>query len=369
MSQSASHTRTSLPERNLDVLRSIAVLAVFADHLGIATGFSAVGWYGYWAGRGGVLMFFVHTALVLMASLERNPDDDHWVRTFYIRRAFRIYPLAIVAIVAILLLGIPPVNSHQGIIPPFVMPDLATIVANLALVQNLFGLHKVGVVLWTLPIEVEMYVLLPACYLVARRYGVRGALGLIAAAVLVFLLVERDLVRGAWRLQQIARFAPCFLGGVLAYAVLRWRRTGAGRRDGANHRIPPWLWFAWLPLGIVLMSMLAPPRAWAGPEWIFALVLGGSIPFVRDLAPGRLAVVTHTIARYSYGFYLAHVPAMWAAFVVLRPAHWLIQWSVLAVLLVLLPWIGYHAVELPGIRFGTRLAGRRATLAATAPAP
>lgn len=360
----ATRGRTTLPERNLDALRATAVLLVFADHLGISAGVDAVAWYGYWAGRCGVLLFFVHTALVLMASLERNAADPHWVRTFYVRRAFRIYPLAIATVATVLLLAIPPVNSRNGIVPAFVMPDWPTIVANLALVQNLFGLHKVGVVLWTLPIEVEMYVLLPACYVIARRHGVGGAARLIAIAAIAFALIRYDLLRGGWRIRQLARFAPCFLGGVLAYALLRVRQAHEGRK-----RIPPWMWIASLPVSVVLMAAIAFPPSWALADWLFALAVGATIPFVRDAGPGRLAALAKTIAKYSYGFYLAHVPAMWAAFVVLRPAHWLVQWSVLAALLVALPWAAYHAIERPGIRLGLWLTGRMAPLEATAPAP
>ena len=80
---------TKLPERNLNVLRASAVMAVLVDHLANAANHSMA-----LLGRVGVLMFFVHTACVLMASLERNPSTF----AFYVRRAFRIYPLAIAVV-------------------------------------------------------------------------------------------------------------------------------------------------------------------------------------------------------------------------------------------------------------------------------
>ena len=89
---------------NLDFLRAVAVLLVLAQHLGrrlyedpsngIAT--SHLGLFG-------VLIFFVHTSLVLMYSMERGGLHGRGLlKDFYIRRIFRIYPLSILAIIAAL---------------------------------------------------------------------------------------------------------------------------------------------------------------------------------------------------------------------------------------------------------------------------
>src|SRR5690242_10083259 len=91
-------------DSNLDVLRSVAVLSVFLTHaLQVMAGNTfgdhlAYGMDTYSLGRIGVLIFFVHTSLVLMESLERTATKlCGWplIRYFYIRRAFRIYPLSI----------------------------------------------------------------------------------------------------------------------------------------------------------------------------------------------------------------------------------------------------------------------------------
>src|SRR6185312_1410325 len=106
---------TALPERNLDLLRAMAVLSVVVCHLMAATGMS-VGYGRYVAstlGDFGVYVFFVHTALVLMGSLEREGIRAGWVTSFYIRRAFRIYPLAIVAILLVVATG-EPASGHAA---------------------------------------------------------------------------------------------------------------------------------------------------------------------------------------------------------------------------------------------------------------
>ena len=55
----------------------------------------------------GVLMFFIHTSLVLMMSLERL-GEVRTIQRFYVRRAFRIYPLAVLTVLIALLIRVPP---------------------------------------------------------------------------------------------------------------------------------------------------------------------------------------------------------------------------------------------------------------------
>src|SRR5256885_16216755 len=97
MIDNATHdsTKTVLPERNLDVLRAVAVLLVLADHVFAATAHASGTWNWNWAvGRLGGLLFFVHTSLVLMSSLEGGGSAPGWAKRFYLRSPFRILPSA-----------------------------------------------------------------------------------------------------------------------------------------------------------------------------------------------------------------------------------------------------------------------------------
>ena len=120
---------------NLDALRAFAVLLVLADHVleTVDGGGGAFHPLDQSLGRLGVLLFFVHTCFVLMASLERKGESG-WTlaRAFYVRRAFRIYPLAIVCVLAVVAAGV-PVRPWEA----FRFPDAANLVANLLLVTNL----------------------------------------------------------------------------------------------------------------------------------------------------------------------------------------------------------------------------------------
>src|SRR6266850_1776977 len=87
---------------NLDFLRAIAVLLVLAQHLCRRMHVEHIGWAPTTSlGLFGVLLFFVHTSLVLMYSMERSGLHGALLfKDFCIRRIFRIYPLSILAVAA-----------------------------------------------------------------------------------------------------------------------------------------------------------------------------------------------------------------------------------------------------------------------------
>jgi peptidoglycan/LPS O-acetylase OafA/YrhL len=209
--------------RNLDFLRTVAVLCVFTTHLIYflsGTGQSLVrGIPVYLLGQTGVLLFFVHTALVLMRSMERMRGRN-LVVNFYVRRIFRIYPLSIVCIGAVLLFRIPVGN----LVETFTKNE---IISNLLLVQNLHPYKSVSAPLWSLPYEVQMYLMLPAIFFLLKRFPTKLSVLLLWVAIC-----------GAEPFAPVLlEYVPCFLGGVLAYQLSK-ERTFA---------LPSWV----LPISIV----------------------------------------------------------------------------------------------------------------------
>jgi len=341
---------TKLPERNLDVLRTTAVACVLADHLAYPWT-SHIGPVTTWdLGRIGVLLFFVHTSLVLMASLERicKPAGHarHWVAQFYVRRAFRIYPFAIATVIATVMIGIP--SAVRSLTHPvvFVPPDRLTVLANLALVQNILARPDLQGVLWSLPLEVQMYVLLPALYLVARKERSWPVLAAFAAVSAASLAVRFAPIPGIWRLTFLI-YGPCFMSGVLAYHLARRARP----------RVPAWGW----PLVLVTtfcVFLASQPDAWH-PErgWLACLVLGAMIPFVRDLPESFATRAAAQVAKYSYGVYLVHRPLLWVWFIQLGSLPRAAQWGGWTLSLVAVSVGGYHLLEEPLINLGRSLAG------------
>jgi peptidoglycan/LPS O-acetylase OafA/YrhL len=309
---------------NLDLLRAIAVSFVVASHLPHYAQVPVPAWYDQNVlGRFGVAMFFVHTVLVLMQSLHERRES---AGQFFLRRAFRIYPLSIA--VVLITAGLFAAGGRAM--------DAGTLASNLLLVQNITGHRAYPSPLWTLPYEVQMYLVLPLLYgVTAMDQPVAKVALLWCAGVLVAALGPSPLV-----------YLPCFLPGVLAF-TLRDRPKFLG----------PWALLAVIALGAAVIPVLVTQGVPEVPMfWAACLVLGVVIPHCREIPAGRIAAVAGVVATYSYGVYITHVYAMSMAFPDLKagPA----EWASCAVLLVALSWVAYRLIEQPGIRLGQRLADR-----------
>lgn len=160
----------------------------------------------------------------------------------------------------------------------------------------------------------------------------------------------------------ILRFVPCFLGGVIAWRLIR---------EGYRRRLPDWLW----PVAIVTVSLIwmtANKKYYPLSIGVFGLCFGVTIPLFREIQWNAARTGAKIIARYSYGIYLTHFPIM--VFVLLnnrryprfKIIHQLPPLSHYArpinTTLVLLFTAGaslalYHLIEDPGIRLGQAVAG------------
>ncbi len=144
------------------VVRDHTCLALRRHHLGR--------WDPAWLGVMGVFLFFVHTALVLMWSLERKPHT----LDFYLRRVFRIYPLAWLAIGFALITHAPTAGNVVDFFGHFHV-TFADVVTHGLLLQDLrAGTPPIVNVMWTLPLEAQMYVVLPALFSLCARASAWG---------------------------------------------------------------------------------------------------------------------------------------------------------------------------------------------------
>jgi peptidoglycan/LPS O-acetylase OafA/YrhL len=335
---------------NLDLLRTIAVSAVLVDHLmstlHIHAGYTNMDVLDFFAsiGQAGVLAFFVHTALVLMYSLERlHAVYPRVTWRFYVRRIFRIYPLAIFTVLLAFAFHVPSFTWKDS-------PQITTgiLAANLLLVQNLITKVSIIAPLWSLPYEVQMYVVLPALYLLARRK--RGLLYI--AALLGSSYIFGLLLFSLGHLG-MAAFIPYFLCGVLVYTL----------RNRQKKVIPAFLWIPFLLVLIAIFCwvntyqsdspIMVTPTFWSA--WIFGLILALSLNAFKESKARPVNVVADKVALYSYGMYLLHLPVLYLVFMKLEIPNV----ALAIVLYFLLTGVGsiatFHLIESPFIKIGKKL--------------
>jgi peptidoglycan/LPS O-acetylase OafA/YrhL len=170
---------------DVQALRGLAVLGVVLYHAGLLSG-----------GFVGVDVFFVISGFVIgRVLLKRLTSEQKPLRGFYARRAWRILPalavtLAVIVLVSPLLapIGARLVTSATGVAS-------ALFVANVYLYQATLGgyfadaadlnplLHT-----WSLSVEEQFYLVIPACLLIAWRVGSRTPLTKMRVVVTVSIL-------------------------------------------------------------------------------------------------------------------------------------------------------------------------------------
>ncbi len=278
-------------------------------------------------------IFFVHTSYVLMRALARLPERDRALR-FYVRRVFRIYPLSILVVSIVVLAGIPPFPTRIYQWPGW--PDVAS---NLALVQNVTLAPSVLDPLWSLPYEVQMYLVLPSLFLWVTHPRAPAPILVWLLAVVLALVQEGST---ATRLD-LLRYAPCFVAGVVAFA--QEQKTA-----------PRLHWLGW-PVIIALAFALRQFGLEVG--WLGCILLGMTVGRFRQVDVRWIRTSAAWIARYSYGIYLAHLVIFWIAFVRMASAPLAVQIAVCAAGSVLVPVALYHALEAPMVAWGAAIAGER----------
>jgi peptidoglycan/LPS O-acetylase OafA/YrhL len=297
----------------------------------------------------GVSFFFVHTCLVLMLSMHRAPGV-HRARNFLVRRAFRIYPLCWAAISLALVTGLTdlPTSRLHAL-------GWRDVLANLALVQNLAKTpHPAEILgpLWSLPWEVQMYLVLPLFFVVLRRFQWLGTVFLIwtGSAILAVAGTQPHIPHLGWSI-----FPPMFIAGMVAYRLLVFQEV-----QGRRIALPAWGW----PLLVLILFVVAPlladgrdiyTPACAAINACNCFLLSLAIPCFVELQAGWIVWPSQQIAKFSYGVYLLHVPAIVLCFRYFPALPIAPKIAASLALTALFSFVSFYAIEDPLIRLGKHL--------------
>jgi peptidoglycan/LPS O-acetylase OafA/YrhL len=199
----------------LDVLRGIAALCVVFNHFGYFVPWQLNNPVNHWIDPGdyGVFVFFIISGYIVPASLERKGS----VRTFWVSRIFRLYPLYLLAVGLAVVLSLAHIGGLRG-----EGADPATsVLSQLLMMSNVLAGENLPNVVWSLSYEMIFYLLLTALFMArihqrSSRYAL--AFG-VAAVALGGVLPQAYLNHNIWSPRLIALVADMVVLTGLALAV------------------------------------------------------------------------------------------------------------------------------------------------------
>jgi len=280
----------------LDALRGIAALCVVYAHFGtrvLPQVHNAV-YAVFDPGLYGVFVFFLVSGYVVPSSLERKGS----IRTFWLGRLFRLFPLLVFAIATVLLLHELGLASVRG-----TNTDVtASVFGHLFMLEDLLGPSSVIVVLWTLSYEMVFYLLLTALFTAGlhRRSGTLATAFATGALLLGGLLPTVWLSYSRLGLTGVAVAADALVIGGLAIAV-----TAQGRVRALG---------AWLAAvtGLILVAFNGRRFAYEGLT-ILALMFTGTMLYRaqhRQVSRGQAAIMAAGILLAVIVAGAWHIPSV-----------------------------------------------------------
>jgi peptidoglycan/LPS O-acetylase OafA/YrhL len=326
----------------LDGIRAIAILLVFARHLGVLH----CGWIG-------VDLFFVLSGFLITGILRRGRTSGSSWSTFYLKRACRILPPLLLCFIGAAL--VTPIPIHRGI-------WYALFAANIALAAHPKEAGAL-VVLWSLAVEEHFYLLWP----LAVRSLNRSRLIKLCVAI----LCAEPVLRGIATLF-VHHFEPIYyltifrLDGLAAGALLAL----AIEEGAAVAHLKRWsgTWtvtlLAVLACSMRIKSFGREQNSVAFNSIGYSLLVACCFFLVTYVYFQQESLLSWVLAMrpivflgtISYGFYLFHLIVFeavkqFASTHDLGNPHHLLAMPVFAIA-VLLSWLSFVAYERPIIRWG-----------------
>ncbi|WP_168429014.1 acyltransferase family protein [Microbacterium sp. K36] len=337
-----------------DFIRLFAALAVVVEH-SVHHLDAAFLWHQrddtLWF-NGGVATFFILSGMMVYRSGERAYADGRPWRDFYRNRALRIIP-AIYAYFAVLVVLL--------IVTGFLAPgQLLTVQFAAFAVSNLllapvwsppmlddFGVGVVNGSLWTIPVEVSFYVIVPLMVVLASRRGLRSML--VVVLIIAGISVGAYGAVGATTTESLAwkAFGVTFLPYLWWFAIgAAWSRLWS--------RIPQRGWMA--AVAVVLYFVLAKLPLDPGPAFIAnavaAVPLSYAVIWFGYHGPKALGRFTDRLGDLSFSIYIWHMIVVnllvsWGA------RSWAIDGTLLVlgvvVVTAVIAFASWHLVEKPAL--------------------
>jgi peptidoglycan/LPS O-acetylase OafA/YrhL len=352
----------------IDVLRAVAILMVIFVHNsqtvnGLSTEVKSISEYG----QIGVQLFFVASAYTLCFSQTKRRQEKFPLRSFFLRRFFRIAPLYYLAIIWYFLTD--PVNNILKIINVTPHYDFINVLANVFFLHGFIPFANNNIVPggWSIGAEMAFYALFPVLFRLFfwahSKWGMLPLYGLIVVSVLLNIAVQvvigtlwAELVSDPFIYRNLINQLPVFLMGMIIFFYHQYNH---------NWQVPivaQSIVFAGLTL---FLEQLFDDRQ---PWGLVAVTVFSGLSFVillnmlKELKYSNK--ILEEIGKVSYSMYIFHFGFVWYLVPGLKMnLEGLIEPHLLLVLSFILAVLGtfgvaklsYKYIESPGVLLGKYL--------------
>lgn len=330
-----------LHQNNFDLLRFVFAFVVFLVHAYVLSGAEPLSVSSkYLSSEIAVKSFFVVSGFLIFMSYEKSRDT----RSYFAKRARRIYPAYFFIILACAVLG--SVVSVYRLSDYFSLQLLKYVVANLLFLNFLQpnlpellegnSLQAVNGALWTLKLEVMFYLCVPLAVLAFRKFGRLSVLIILYICSVIYSMGMEGLAE----------------------------KTGAGFYLELQRQLPGQVvFFIAGAAGYYYLQYLVKYAKWLVPMSVAAFVLQSWLPWaaVQPVALGVLVVYFACVAPifanfdkygdFSYGIYIVHFPILQLMiyYGLFKESPWAML-LVAGALVMMAAFLLWHFIEKPFLR-------------------
>jgi len=299
-----------------------------------------------------VMMFFVLSGFCIHLPVAAKRQRPHW-GAYTVRRALRIYPAYFFTLLFCFLVGALFLKQTSGFQEPI---EIASYASSSVMLQNwLSGGRQISLnpSLWSVPIEVEFYLVYPLLYVLWSRFGAGAvfSITILCTGIGFFLFFI-----GLGDLNVFFKYALIWNSGAWLAEVY------------AKGAIPPWS--RWTGIALVATFLFSFLAGFGGVNnfylqysWAFFSLLllmwllgPGANVFSTENLWVRFLVFIGTI---SYSLYLLHFPlfklwgSIWFQIYGSKPESFLFP-TVATLFVIPFAWLFYCSVESPSHQLGRR---------------
>jgi len=310
-------------------------------------------------GGSGVMLFFLVSGFcVHLPQAGRGRTLN--LAEYSVRRFFRIYPSYLAAVLLTLAveyaIGVWSLKGDSGLRPA----ESRKALESLFMIQN-YGSHpgqlEANPSLWSLPVEMELYLAYPLLFWMWRRFGRAVAFGV--CGIVSGVAAMATVYGHANLINNFAAYWLIWSGGAL---LAEWKETEAvpkWRGRGGNW----WLAGTLVAAGTAHLTgvpLIIEDYLWGGAFFllIWRWLTAGSAPL---RPPKLISTIFVRLGTVSYSLYLVHFPVFklvgifWVRQFGSKPANLLVT-LVLSLSAFPIAWFLYKGLEEPSHRLARRLA-------------